>query len=69
LAKIYGVYIKFKKMKNYNLVYLFSLIILTGSIYIIVEFRDSQRIQAIAGILTFIGFAMNIIGFIIKKRQ
>jgi hypothetical protein len=28
-------------MKNYNLVYLFSLIILTGSIYLIVEFRDA----------------------------
>ena len=56
-------------MKNYNLVYLFSLIALTGSIYLILEYRDSQRIQAIAGILTFIGFAMNIIGFLIKKRE
>jgi positive regulator of sigma E activity len=56
-------------MKNYNLVYLFSLIALTVSIYLILEYRDSQRIQSIAGILIFIGFAMNIVGFIIKKRQ
>ena len=43
-------------MKINNLLYILSLIILLGSIYLAVEYQNSGRIQFIAGILTMIGF-------------
>ncbi|MFT5714833.1 MAG: hypothetical protein ACI9WT_001400 [Flavobacterium sp.] len=55
-------------MKTYNLLYIISLLILTGSIFLVVEYQNSQRIQSIVGLLTIIGFAMNITEFTMKKR-
>jgi hypothetical protein len=54
-------------MKTNNLLYILSLIILLGSIFLAVEYQDSGRIQFIAGILTMIGFGMNIVGYTMKK--
>ena len=54
-------------MKTNNLLYILSIIILIASIFLVVEYQDSGRTQFIAGILTMIGFAMNIVGFVIKK--
>ena len=56
-------------MKTKNLLYIISLVILIGSIVLVVEYQNSGRIQVIAGLLTIIGFAMNITGFAMKKRQ
>ena len=55
-------------MKTNSLLYIISLIILVASIVLVVEYQDSGRIQLIAGLLTMIGFAMNITGFAMKKR-
>lgn len=55
-------------MKINNLLYILSLVILLGSIYLAVEYQDSGRIQFIAGILTMIGFGMNIVGYTMKKQ-
>jgi len=55
-------------MKTNSLLYIISLIILVVSIVLFVEYQNSGRIQLIAGILTMIGFAMNITGFAMKKR-
>jgi membrane-bound ClpP family serine protease len=55
-------------MKTNNLLYFISLFILIGSIFLVVEYQNSGRIQLIAGLLTMIGLAMNIIGFAMKKR-
>jgi len=55
-------------MKTNNLLYIISLVILIGSIFLVVEYQNSGRIQVIAGLLTIIGFAMNITGFAMKKR-
>jgi len=55
-------------MKTNNLLYIISLVILIGSIFLAVEYQNSGRIQVIAGLLTIIGFAMNITGFAMKKR-
>ncbi len=55
-------------MKTNNLLYIISLVTLIGSIFLAVEYQNSGRIQVIAGLLTIIGFAMNITGFAMKKR-
>jgi hypothetical protein len=55
-------------MKTNNLLYIISLVILFGSIFLGVEYQNSGRIQVIAGLLAMIGFAMNIAGFAMKKR-
>ncbi len=55
-------------MKTKNLLYISSIIILIGSIFLVIEYQNSQRIQGIAELLTVIGFAMNIIGFAMKTR-
>jgi hypothetical protein len=55
-------------MKTNNLLYILSLIILLGSIFLAVEYQDSGRIQFIAGILTMLGLGMNIVAFAIKKQ-
>ena len=56
-----------KNMKINNLLYILSLVILLGSIYLAVEYQDSGRIQFIAGILTMVGLGMNIVGYAMKK--
>jgi hypothetical protein len=50
-------------MKTNNLLYILSLVILLGSIFLAVEYQDSGRIQFIAGILTMLGLGMNIVGY------
>ena len=55
-------------MKTNSLLYIISLIILVVSIVLVVEYQNSGRIQLIAGLLTMIGFALNITGFAMKKR-
>ena len=55
-------------MKTNSLLYIISLIILVISIVLVIEYQNSGRIQLIAGLLTMIGFAMNIAGFAMKKR-
>ena len=37
------------------------------AIFLAVEYQNSGRIQFIAGILTMIGFGMNIVGYAMKK--
>lgn len=57
-----------QKMKTNHLIYLLSLIMLIGSIFIVLEYKDSQRMQMSAGFMIIIGIAMNITGFAMKKR-
>jgi|LakMenE18May11ns_1017448.scaffolds.fasta_scaffold8399706_1 membrane-bound ClpP family serine protease len=57
-----------QKMKTNHLIYLLSLIMLIGSIFIVLEYKDSQRMQMLAGFMIIIGIAMNITGFAMKKR-
>lgn len=55
-------------MKTNNLIYLLSLIVLIGSIFLVVEYNDSQRMQMLAGFMIIIGLSMNITGFAMKTR-
>jgi hypothetical protein len=57
-----------QKMKTNHLIYLLSLIMLIGSIFIVLEYKDSQRMQMLAGFIIIISIAMNITGFAMKKR-
>jgi uncharacterized membrane protein len=55
-------------MRTNHLLYIISLVILTASIFFVVEYQNSQRLQLIAGLLIIIGVAMNITAFAMKKR-
>ncbi len=55
-------------MKTNNLIYILSLIILAVTIFLVVVYPNSGRMNLIAGVLTIIGFALNIIGFVMKKN-
>jgi hypothetical protein len=55
-------------MKTNNLIYIISLVILLLSIFLVIEYQNSGRIQLIAGVLIVSGLAMNITGFAMKKR-
>lgn len=54
-------------MKSYKLIYMLSLIFLTTSIYLIIQYPDSGRTYLIAGLLALIGFVANIFGYALKK--
>jgi hypothetical protein len=54
-------------MKTNILIYVLSLIILIVSIVLVVEFPDSNRTLTIAGGITLLGFALNIVSFVTKK--
>ena len=49
-----------------NLIYISSLIIIGISLFLLVEFPDSGRMNLIAGALTFVGFALNITGYVLN---
>jgi hypothetical protein len=51
-----------------NLIYVTSLILIGISIFLTVEYPDSGRMGLIAGVLTFLGFASNIISYVIKSK-
>lgn len=53
-------------MKTRDFIYATGLILIAVSIGLIVLYPDSGRTQLIAGGLTFIGFSLNIDGFIMK---
>lgn len=55
------------KGKTNILIYILSLIFLLVSIIIVVEFPYTQRIQLIAGLITFLGFGLNIVSYVTKK--
>ncbi|MHC1703945.1 MAG: hypothetical protein AB9846_08555 [Tenuifilaceae bacterium] len=56
-------------MKTNNLIYILSLIFLAGSVFLVVTYPNSGRIYLIAGGLTLIGFALNILGFVMKNNK
>ena len=58
---------KNKKMKTKYLLYIASIIFLAGSMYLLVVYPNSGRMNMIAGTLAFIGFPLNIGGFAMKK--
>jgi len=41
-------------MKTNNLIYLLSLIVLIGSIFLVLEYKDSQRMQMLAGFMAHV---------------
>ncbi|WP_321375554.1 hypothetical protein [uncultured Draconibacterium sp.] len=55
-------------MKTNILIYIISLIVLIAGIILVVENPDSGRIQMIAGGLTFLGLALNVLGFSLRIR-
>jgi len=56
-------------MKTNSVLYLTSLVILAGAIYLVVEYPNSGRYSSLAGGLTMIGFALNIAGYALKKQK
>ncbi|PVX52008.1 hypothetical protein C7377_0303 [Balneicella halophila] len=56
-------------MKTSTIIYIVSLIILIGAIALSIEYPDSGRLQLISGMLIPVGFILNVIGFLTKKRK
>ena len=54
-------------MKTKYLLYIASIIFLAGSMYLLVVYPNSGKMNMIAGTLAFIGFPLNIGGFAMKK--
>ncbi len=54
-------------MKTINLIYILSLIIIAVSVFFVVGYPNSGRIELIAGGLILIGFSLNILGYVLKK--
>ena len=52
-----------------NTVYILSLAILAISIFLILNYPDSGRINLIAGGLAFIGLLLNVAGFMLPKEN
>lgn len=56
-------------MNAKNLIYILSLIIIAVSIFLIIEYSNSNRISLVAGITTMIGFCLNIAGFLMPNKK
>ena len=52
-----------------NLAYVTSLILIGISIFIIMEYPNSGRMSLIAGAMTAIGFASNIVSYLLNSKQ
>lgn len=52
-----------------NGIYISSLILIGISIFLLSEYPDSGRMCFIAGVTTFLGFALNITGYIWNRKQ
>ena len=55
-------------MKTNMLIYVLSLIILIASIVLVLEYPDSNRTLTIAGGITLLGFALNIVSYVTKSK-
>ena len=51
-----------------NTLYIISLILLAISIFLIIEFPESNRLNLIAGVITMFGFSLNVVAFLSKKQ-
>jgi uncharacterized membrane protein (UPF0136 family) len=51
-----------------NLIYISSLILIGISIFLVLEYPNSGRMSLIAGVITFLGFALNIAGYLLNKK-
>ena len=51
-----------------NGIYISSLILIGISIFLLVEYPNSGKMSLIAGAITFIGFALNIAGYVLNKK-
>jgi hypothetical protein len=52
-----------------NILYITSLIIILVSVFLIIQYPESGRINLIAGGLFPIGFILNVLGFRLKGQQ
>ena len=56
-------------MNTKNLIYILSLLILGISFFLVVEYSNSNRISLIVGMITAVGFCLNIAGFLMKNKN
>jgi len=52
-----------------NTIYILSLVFLAISIFLILNYPNSGRMNVIAGGLTFFGFLFNIAGFLLSNKK
>ena len=51
-----------------KLIYPSSLIVIAVAMFLIVNYRDSGRMNMIAGSLFTLGFTLNIVGYFVMKK-
>ena len=56
-------------MRTINLFYAISLVILAAAIFMVVVYPHIDMLQTLAGALTFIGFALNVVTYVFKRKD
>jgi hypothetical protein len=56
-------------MKNKNIFYSISLVMLLVAFYLVIEYPTWQRIQLLSGMLVYIGFFINILAFSLSNKK
>ena len=59
--------IHFSIMIKSKTIYITSLLFFAISIFLLIEYQDSQRMQLVAGMLTFVSFVSNGVAYFLKK--
>jgi hypothetical protein len=52
-----------------NATYIISLILISVSIFLLIEYPNSNRMSLFAGIFTAIGLMLNVVGFLLSKEK
>jgi hypothetical protein len=55
-------------MRTINFLYAISLVILAIAIFMVVVYPANNMFQTLAGALTLIGFVLNIVTYVFKRR-
>lgn len=56
-------------MNRKTIVYILSLIVISASIFLLIEYPESNRMSLISGVLIVLGFSLNIGGFLMPKES
>jgi len=51
-----------------NLIYVSGLILIGISIFLLLQYPNSGRTSLIAGVIIFLGFALNITGYLLNRK-
>lgn len=56
-------------MNTKKLIYVLSLVLIAVSIFLVIEYSNSNRMNLIAGATAMVGFSLNILGFLLPSKN